>query len=69
MTTKIKNATSDYLGWWTRVSFFVTKGYVAIYTMYRPNKSSLRHAGGDIVWMQQQQILEKEKEKENIVIS
>ena len=32
--------------------------------MYRPNKSSLRQAGGDTVWMQQQQILEKEKDKE-----
>ena len=65
MTTKIKNATSDYLGRWTRVNFFATKGTVAVYTVYRPNKSSLGTAGGDTVWMQQQQIIEKEKDKEN----
>ena len=51
MTTKIKNATSDYLGRWTRVNFFATKGTMAIYTLYRSNKSSLRQAGGDTVWM------------------
>ena len=32
--------------------------------MYPPNQSSLRQAGGDTVWMQQQQILENEKDKE-----
>ena len=64
MTTKIKNATSDYLGRWTKINFFASKGTVAIYTVYRPNPSSLRQAGGDTVWMQQQRILEQEKDKE-----
>jgi len=65
MTTKIKNATSDYMGRWTKINFFATGGTVAIYTIYRPNPSSLRQAGGETVWMQQQRILEKEKDKEN----
>ena len=64
LTTKIKSSTSDYLGRWTRVNFFAKKGTVAIYTLYCPNKSSIRHTGGDTVWMQQQQVLEKEKDKE-----
>ena len=63
MTTKIKTSSKDYLGRWTKVSFFATKGTVCIYTIYRPNKSSKSQAGGETVWMQQQRILEQEKDK------
>ena len=63
MTTKIKNVQSDPLGRWTKVNFFAVKGTVTVYTIYRPNKTTIKTAGADTVWMQQHRALIKEKDK------
>lgn len=66
MTTKIKNVESDPLGRWTKIIFFAIKGTVSAYNIYRPNKSSIKSAGGDTVWIQQHRALLKEKGKQEL---
>ena len=60
MTTKIKNVQSDSLGRWTKANFFAVKGTATVYTIYRPNKATIKTAGADTVWMQQHHALLKE---------
>ena len=61
LTTKIKSFKSDKLGRWTKLEFHAKKGSVSVYTIYRPNKSSIKQAGCETVWMQQKRALTKMK--------
>ena len=61
LTTKIKSFASDKYGRWVKVQFHAKKGTFVIYTVYRPNKSSLVNAGCDTVWMQQKRAFEHDE--------
>lgn len=63
LTTKIKSTSSDPLGRWTKVIFHVNGGSIALYTVYRPNRNSIKSAGSETAWMQQHRQLEKAKDK------
>ena len=53
LTTKIQSTSSDFLGRWTKIRLFAKKGCVVVYTVYRPNPSTLVSAGVNSSWMQQ----------------
>ena len=59
LTTKIQSTSSDYLGRWAKVRFFAKKGALAVYSVYRPNPSSLSTACVNSSWMQQYRFLSK----------
>ena len=63
LTTKIKSTSSDPLGRWTKVVFHAKGGGIALYTVYRPNKNTMKHAGSETAWMQQYRQLEKDDKK------
>ena len=60
LTTKIQSTTTDLLGRWIKVRFFAKGGSLVIYTVYRPNPSSISRAGVNSAWMQQYRHLSKE---------
>ena len=59
LTTKINTVTNDKLGRWSKTKKIAKKGYLVIYTIYRPNPGSLRNSGINSVWMQQYRALSK----------
>ena len=57
LTTKINTVTNDKLGRWSKTKFFAKKGYLVIYSIYRPNPGSLDTSGINSAWMQQYRAL------------
>jgi len=53
MPSRIKRLSRTHYGRYVKITFQAKQRSIAIYNVYRPNKSSLTSAGVDTVWMQQ----------------
>ena len=52
LTTKIQSTSSDSLGRWTKIRFFAKNSALVVYSVYRPNPSTLSTTGINSSWMQ-----------------
>jgi len=60
LTTRINKTSSDKLGRWTKMVFQAKGGSsIAVYNVYRTNKSTVQSAGPNTAWMMQYEILSK----------
>ena len=65
LTTKIQSTSSDFLGKWIKLRLFAKKGAVVVYTVYRPNPTTLATAGVNSSWILQYRHLSKKDPKVN----